>query len=144
MFARLNLITLGRLNLMGTALVFWGFGAWALLTPAPAAAVLGLGFANQDGPTAIRAIYGGYEIGAGVLFAYSAANAQRVLFGLVAILAIIGPILAARLLGLWIDGVHSAAHPQRVAMEIVGLGITAVLLALSRTPSKANPADVAM
>ena len=47
-----------------TALVFWAFGAWALAAPANAAAALGLGFSTADGPTAIRAIYGGYLLGA--------------------------------------------------------------------------------
>ena len=121
---------LAAINLAVTALVFVGFGIWPLVDPKGAAEGLGLAFQTSDGPVSLRAMYGGYLIGAGLLFAYFASRPDQRRLGLIAILLIVGPILATRLFGMWSAG--SASPPQlgRAGLEAGSLIVTGGLLFL--------------
>ena len=117
-----------RLFLWATALVFLGFGLWGLLRPAAMVANFGISLGGADGLTLIRASYGGFLTGEGLLFAWCALSAARERFGLVAVVLLIGPILLSRLLGMTLDGASSPYHQSYVAVELIGVGVALFLL----------------
>lgn len=117
-----------RYFLWATALVFVGFGGWGLFDPDAMVAKFGIVLNDPNGRTLIRASYGGFLIGAGILFGWCASALERFRFGLVAIIALTLPILISRLLGLAIDGGNSAYHVGYILIELTGVAVATLLL----------------
>lgn len=117
-----------RLFLWVTALVFFGFGLWGLFDPDAMVAKFGIVLSDPNGRILIRASYGGFLIGAGILFGWCASAFERFRFGLVAINALTVPILISRLLGLAIDGGNSAYHFAYILIELIGVAVATSLL----------------
>jgi hypothetical protein len=116
-----------RVFLAATAIVFLAFGLWGAADPAGMLTRFNVEVASGDGRTAIRAMYGGFLLGAGALFLFCAADTRRVTFGLQAVLLITGPILAARLFGMSRDGA-TAYHISYATLEVVGILASAAFL----------------
>lgn len=119
--------------LWATAAVFIAFGLWGLIRPAVMVANFGITLANPDSITMIRASYGGFLIGEGLLFAWCALATERVRFGLMAVVLMTTPILLSRLLGIAIDGASSPYHQAYTAIEL--LGVVLALMFLRKAPT---------
>ena len=117
-----------RVFLLATAIVFAGFGFWGFLRPADMVAKFGIILSDPSGRTLIRASYGGFLIGAGLLFGWSALASERYQAGLTAIIALTLPILVSRLLGMVIDGSSSTYHLAYAGIEFIGVVGAFVLL----------------
>ena len=94
-------VLFARIDLGLTAIVFVAFGFWGLLAPANMISNVGLAFTNGGGAVAIRGMYGGFLLGAGLLFGISALKPDMAHFGLIALAVIVGSILGVA--GLWHD-----------------------------------------
>ena len=69
-----------RFFLWATAVVFIAFGLWGLFSPAAMVESFGITLDSADGKTMIRASYGGFLIGEGLLFAWCALSSDRLRF----------------------------------------------------------------
>jgi hypothetical protein len=119
--------------LWATSTVFIGFGAWGFLSPAGMVENFGVSLGGADGNTMIRASYGGFLFGEGLLFGWCALSQARIRFGLLAVALITAPILLSRLLGMAIDGATSPYHMAYVAIELVGVGLALMFLRKAST-----------
>jgi nitrate reductase gamma subunit len=117
-----------RIFLWATALVFIGFGVWGLFSPSEMTANFGLTLDAPDAKTMIRASYGGFLIGEGLLFAWCARSAARTQFGLTAVVILTAPILISRIVGIVLDGAASPYHKAYVAIELLGVGLAIMFL----------------
>ncbi|HSJ95551.1 MAG TPA: DUF4345 family protein [Myxococcota bacterium] len=93
-----------RLVLAAGALAFAAPGACFLLWPDRFAALLGIAHAGSLARSDVRAVFGGLELGVGVVLAACALRRERRADGLALLLATAGAMLAARLLSLARDG----------------------------------------
>ncbi|MDB5495795.1 MAG: hypothetical protein JWP86_3132 [Phenylobacterium sp.] len=110
-----------RLFIAATGLVFLAFGIWGLVSPAEMMSRFGVATLNPEGKTAIRAMYGGFLIGSGLLFLFCAVDVRRTQFGLQAMLLVTGSILGARIIGMALDRSASPYHLGYAALEILGV-----------------------
>lgn len=110
-----------RLFVAATGLVFLAFGLWGLLAPADMLSRFGVATLSAEGKTAIRAMYGGFLVGSGLLWIFCAADGRRTGFGLQAMLFVTGSILAARIVGLVLDHSSGPHHLSYAALELVGV-----------------------
>ena len=117
-----------RLLLWATAVVFVAFGLWGLFNPAAMTANFGIRLDSPDAKAMIRASYGGFLIGEGLLFAWCAMSAERIHFGLIAIVLLTGPILLSRLYGILFDGATSPYHKAYIGVELLGIVLALSLL----------------
>jgi nitrate reductase gamma subunit len=124
-------VILARAFLWSVAAVFIGFGLWGLLEPRAMVAEFGVSLGGPDGATMIRASYGGFLIGEGLLFAWCALAPARIRFGLVAVALLTAPILLSRLLGMAVDGSSSPYHLAYGGIELIGVSVA--LFFLQRT-----------
>ena len=123
----MNIRLLVRINLGVTALVMIGFGIWALVDPHQLATSQDVNFTSINGRLAIQTIFGGNYIGAGLLFGICGLRPRYHRFGLMAILAIISPILITRGLAMIFESQYSDQHMMKLVMELASVGVTAVL-----------------
>ena len=119
---------MARLFLWATAAVFVSFGLWGLISPAAMVESFGISLNSADAKTMIRASYGGFLIGEGLLFAWCALSQDRLRFGLKAVALMTTPILLSRLLGMAMDGATSPYHKAYLAIELIGVGLALMLL----------------
>ena len=124
-----------RIFLFATAIVFLGFGLWGLLQPSDMLSRFGVSLTDPDAKTAIRAMYGGFLIGAAVLFAFCGLSPDRVKYGLQSVLLLSSTILVCRIFGMTIDGSFSAYHLSYAAFELIGIGLSAIFLFIGRKAS---------
>jgi hypothetical protein len=124
---------LAKLNLGATALVFVAFGLWGLLKPGNMVGNLGLALTSGAGATAIRAMYGGFLIGAGILFGYSAIAPGMDRFGLIALGTIVGAILAARVFGMIVDNAFVPIQITYAGIEVISSIATISLLLYAKS-----------
>ena len=124
---------MARIFLWATAAVFIAFGLWGLLSPEAMVENFGISLVSPDSKIMIRASYGGFLIGEGLLFGWCALSQDRVRFGLAAVALMTAPILLSRLLGMAIDGATSPYHQAYVAIELIGVGLA--LMFLRKAPS---------
>lgn len=127
----MTIMLISRINLIVTAAVFFIYGVPPVFDPAAAASVLGLSIDDANGAVSIRAIYGGYLIGAGLIFAITAMMRAYLRAGLCALLLIVSPILVSRCAGLSVEQYISFDQLFRAGMEAASIVVTGVLLGLS-------------
>jgi hypothetical protein len=110
---------LSRGFLVATAAVFVSFGIWGLVLPGQMLSRFGIALSDPAGKTAIRAMYAGFLIGAGLLFGFDAlGDGARVRCGLQSVLILSGAILTARILGMVVDRSATPFHLSYAALEI--------------------------
>jgi Domain of unknown function (DUF4345) len=117
---------MARRFLWAVTAFFIAFGLWGLISPAGMVEKFGISLSNPDAATMIRASYGGFLIGEGLLFAWCALSPDRLRFGLTSVAILTTPILLSRLFGMAIDGASSPYHKAYLAIEL-----TSVCLALT-------------
>jgi Domain of unknown function (DUF4345) len=117
-----------RIFLSATALVYLGFGLWGLLSPEAMVANFGIVLGGPDGATMIRASYGGFLIGDGLLFGWCAMAEMRNRIGLVAVVLLTLPILLSRLAGMVLDRAASPYHQTYAGIELIGVCVALFLL----------------
>ena len=116
-----------RINLIVTALVMIGFGIWAIVDPHQLATSQNLNFTSINGRLAVQTIFGGNLIGVGLLFGICSLRTRYHFFGLIAILAIISPILITRGLAMIFGSQYSDQHMMKLLMELASVGVTTAL-----------------
>lgn len=127
------ILHLSRALLGFVSFTFFVFGGLCLASPEWLAGVLGLTIDSPNAAIEIRAFYGGLELGLGAIFAVLAARREWVRPGLVALALILTPVLAARILGIVLDGADGRMHPITAVLEGAMLAVNLVLLYLSRS-----------
>lgn len=101
---------------------FLAFGAWMLVAPQAAMAMVGIALPNGAPTTEIRAFYGGLELGLGALLLAAVHKVQYHRAGLVLGCASYGSIALARALGMLIDGGTSTFLWVALAVEVTLAG----------------------
>ncbi len=91
---------------------------------------LGLAFTAPSGVTTIRAMYGGFLIGSGLVFGFAALLPSAQGFGLVAVAIVVGAILISRLIGLIVDRGVSGTQLTYAGIEVASLVLTALCFLL--------------
>lgn len=129
-------MTLARLSLVLSALVFGGFGAWLLVDP-QALSALGIVLTTPSARTEIRGFYGGLELGLAGFFALAALRPAWFRPALVVQVCALGGVAAGRLVGFALDGRPDALLLALLAAEIAGTGLG--LIALRRLRVGAAP-----
>lgn len=132
-------MTAPRLILALSALAFLGFGVVFLVSPAPMAAFVDLAVLTPTAHTEIRAMYGGLEIGLGVVLLTLLGRQDHVVVGLrVALFAFAGMALG-RLAGLVVDGVWQPVMWLLTAIEVIAAALVA--WALRSVPAARHAAE---
>lgn len=101
---------------------FLAFGAWMLVAPQAAMAMVGIALPNGAPTTEIRAFYGGLELGLGALLLAAVHKVQYHRAGLVLGCVSYGSIALARALGMLIDGGTSTFLWVALAVEVTLAG----------------------
>ena len=109
-----------------TALVFLGFGVAIFFGPAAVMGTVHVDVSDPMARTEIRAFYGGLEIGIALFLAHCVFIGGRVRAGLVAGTLMLGGVLAARVLGAWIDGTFHGAILWAAILEGTGTVVNGV------------------
>ena len=73
-------------------------------------------------------MYGGFLIGAGLLFGYAALNPPMTHFGLIALVIIVGSILVSRVSGMLIGQTYPSIQLSYAAIEVTSVVLTGALL----------------
>ena len=110
-------MTLPRVVLWFSAVLFLPFGLWGLVDPVQ---VTGLTQVQLPTPTALadgRAMYGGMVLGLGLVFAFCASRPSMLRAGLWALLLTIGCVFLGRLAGVLIDGASGTPTLPTLALE---------------------------
>lgn len=97
---------------------FLAFGAWMLVAPQSAMAMVGLAVPDGAATTEIRAFYGGLELGLGALLLAAVHKVQYQRAGLVLGCVSYGSIGAARMLGMLADRDPSTFLWVALAIEL--------------------------
>jgi hypothetical protein len=121
-------VLFARIDLGLTAIVFVAFGFWGLLAPANMISNVGLAFTNGGGAVAIRGMYGGFLLGAGLLFGISALKPDMAHFGLIALAVIVGSILASRVFGMIAGHIFPTIQLSYALIETTSFVVTTALL----------------
>jgi Domain of unknown function (DUF4345) len=119
----MNLQRLNRYFLFATALVFALFGAWGLINPDAMVQGFGIDLTTGEGRTLIRASYGGFLLGAAIVFALCSSRSEWLQSGNLAIITLTAPIFLARAIGVAIDGGHIDQHLMYLVIEAVGVAL---------------------
>ena len=98
---------LGRiiLALVGIACALYGF--FCLVSPQSVAGFTGMVLSDPSAVTEVRAMYGGLQLGLGLLFIGFALRKGSVQTGLLILIVLMGSLALARLFGLISDGFSS-------------------------------------
>lgn len=125
---------LGRVSVLLSALVFGGFGAAFAFAPGTMASYVEIALPTATATVDFRATYGGLEIGIALFLLYCAADRARVRMGLVAQVATLGGLAAARAAGIAAGGPDLGLNPTLLAAELSGvaLGVAALWAARPR------------
>lgn len=119
---------LARISLVVSGLLFGAFGAWFLLDPAGAAALVEIELKSATARTDFRAGYGGLNLALGLLLALSARQAGTVRAGLWLQLTVGLGYAAGRTLGIVLEGGTTSVMYTILAVEVAGAAVAALLL----------------
>ena len=93
-----------RILLGLTGIAFAGYGVYCAYDLTSIVDLTGIEFRTPSGAVEARAMYGGLQTGLGLLFLNSAANTRMTPYGLVAMVFVLGGLVAGRALGISLDG----------------------------------------
>ena len=134
-------LTLARISLVLTAMVFGGFGLTFLLWP-EVLEITEVTLATPMAVTEIRAFYGGMELGFAIFFALAAARPSWFRPALVAQIGALGGLASGRIFGLIVDGSPDSLHFLLTGTEITGALIGGLALWRLTATSLADGDDV--
>lgn len=87
---------LARLFLFAVAALYVGLGVWCTVAPDTTSKKVGLERVGEGGRSEFITVYGGLEVGLGLLFAFLAWRPESVVYGLTACAVIHGAIVVFR------------------------------------------------
>jgi len=114
----------GLLALNGV--LYLGLGLAFALDPVGWAAKVGLSLDAPGPVTEVRAIYGGLELGLGVLFVLCTMRGAWLMPGVVGLLCTYGGLATLRGVSLLGAGDHGDLHPKLLAIELMGTVLSGV------------------
>ena len=94
----------GRILLALVGIAFAPYGFFCLVSPQSVAEFTGMLLPNASALTEVRAMYGGLQLGLGLLFVGFAIRKRSVETGLVVLIVLLGSLALARAFGLFNDG----------------------------------------
>jgi hypothetical protein len=122
--AKIFLRMMGAISLM--------FGAIYLFAPTVLTAPAGFAALGPGALTDVRATYGGFQLGVGLFWLWSAGSDARVHFALVLTTIAIGSVGASRAIGVLMDGGPNAFHAGGLIVETLLTATSGFLLFRSR------------
>ena len=129
-------MTLARVLLIGSAIIFVAVGAAFLFIPKTYAEVLEISLPTAMARTDVRATYGGLELGAGLFLVLCARRKEWIRPGLWALGLATGGFASGRLIGLMFERTLSPLMLVFLAMEIVVTLLTFISLRRLGTPAR--------
>lgn len=117
-----------RLLLGLSAAVWLPYGLYCFVDPAFLGSAAGVSFTNPTGSTEIRAMYGGLQMGVGILSVLGVALREWRVTAVRALLILVGSLFASRVLGVAIDGSLSAYTASALVLEAAGTAAAAYVL----------------
>jgi hypothetical protein len=119
---------LPRIFLGLIALAFLGFGVLGWINPVGTVAPLDITIQAAQAKTEIRATYGGFMVGVGLLLLFTAVDTNAVRFGLVSVAVVLFSIGLTRLYGIVVDNTQASLQWQLLAMELIPAALAVLLL----------------
>ena len=97
-------MTLARILLGLSGLLFAGYGFACLIWPGLPAGYAGIELPGASGATEIVAMYGGLQLAMGILFLRAALDPAYVMLGLIVLVTLVGGLALGRTFGLMVHG----------------------------------------
>lgn len=127
---------LARVTLWLSGLGFIGFGLAFMLDPLGAFASIGIELQGALAAAELRAFYGGFEIGVGVLILAADSAARHRPYGLMLAFGAYGGIAIGRVIGMLVGSVATPFLWAALVVEaVLALLALAALMGLRRQPS---------
>jgi len=117
-----------RIFLGLVALAFLGFGVLGWINPAGTVAPLDITVQTAQAQTEIRATYGGFMVGVGLLLLFTAVDTNAVRFGLVSVVVVLFSIGLTRLYGIVDDNTQASLQWNLLEMELIPAALAVLLL----------------
>ena len=130
-----TIFKVGRYSLYFFSLGFLGFGLLFLVAPTTLTTLAEISLPTPIALMEIRGVYGGFFIGAGLFLLICAWRESWLRPGMTAQAAILGGLVAARVLGLLIDKSANTFLYLLLLSEIVGLIISIAVLRKFAVPT---------
>ena len=128
---------MGRIVLWVMGLLWIVFGGVGLIAPVMILGSVGLDIGSADAYAEARAMYGGAQIGIGLLFVHCARAESRQRTGLIALALIAAGFGLARSFGIVVDGARGSVTLIALTTEVVAVALAC--LALSRGSATQQP-----
>lgn len=116
-------MTIPRVVLVLTGVVFLSLGLLFLADPVGTIALVGIGVDNARAGIEVRAMYGGLELGLGAFFLVAAVRERWIRAGLGAQILSLGGLALGRAVGLALDGQPDRLMLGLLLAELAGAGI---------------------
>lgn len=117
----------GRILLIAVGLAFTPYGLLCLVDPELPAGYAGMALPDASARTEVAAMYGGLQIGLGLLFIALALRKQTVTIGLAVLMSVMGSLALGRLYGLFAFG-FSTYNFLAFLFEILSAVLAVVVL----------------
>jgi len=134
-------MTLARIVLGVSGLLFAGYGFACLISPDLPAGYAGIELPGASGATEVVAMYGGLQLAMGILFLRTAAVPANVMLGLIVLVTLVGGLALGRAFGLMVHGASEyniGAIAYEASTTILGV-VSIRLIARSADMAPANP-----
>ncbi|QDV73941.1 hypothetical protein [Botrimarina mediterranea] len=125
------MIVAARVFLYVLAILYIGLGIWCAVAPSTTSKKVGFERIGEAGRSEFMTVYGGLEVGMGIMFAIFAIRPESVVYGLVACVAVHGGIVAFRTASFFLyDAMHGMVVQLAIGEWIILLVSSTLLLAL--------------
>jgi hypothetical protein len=127
---------MGRIVLTFTGIIWLGYGLMALVAPTAVVDAAGIALGTADAMTDVRAVYGGAQIGLGLLLLYCSRVPAMLRPGLIALGLIASGILLARVTGIVVDGARGGFTFFALSTEVVAVSLAWISLNRASGPQQ--------
>lgn len=123
-----------RIFLYVLAILYIGLGVWCAVAPVTTSKKVGLDRVGEAGCSEFMTVYGGLEVGMGILFALLAWRPESVSYGILACVATHGGIVAFRTASFFLyDAMHGMVVRLAISEWLILLISSALLLMLRQS-----------
>jgi hypothetical protein len=123
-----------RIFLYVLAILYIGLGVWCAVAPATTSKKVGLDRVGEAGRSEFTTVYGGLEVGMGIMFALLAWRPESVAYGLLACVAVHGGIVAFRTASFFLyDAMHGMVVRLAISEWLILVISSALLLMLRQS-----------
>lgn len=123
-----------RIFLFVLALLYIGLGIWCAVAPSTTSKKVGFDLIGEAGRSEFMTVYGGLEVGMGIMFALLAWRPESIAYGLLACVAVHGGIVAFRTASFFLfDAMHGMVVRLAISEWLILLISSALLLMLRQT-----------